>query len=99
MVACKKRFISCELVILVELGYISFDKEGLELLFNLLSNRSERTSTVFTTNMPFDKWVPLFEDTMMATMIDKIANKDNVIQIIGKSYRIKQTQEWMRKES
>ena len=36
---------------------------------------------------------------MAAAMIDRIANKANVIQIIGDSYRLKQTQEWMRKGS
>lgn len=100
LVSYKKRFMSYDLVILDELGYISFDKEGSELLFNLLSNRSERKSMVFTTNLPFDKWAPLFGDTMMAAaMIDRTANKANVIQIIGDSYRLKQTQEWMRKGS
>lgn len=95
LTAYKKRLMSDDLVILDELGYISFDKEGSELLFNLPSNRSERKS-----NLPFDKWASLFGDTMMAAaMIDGIANRANVIQIIGNTYKLKQTQEWMRRKS
>jgi DNA replication protein DnaC len=47
----KKKFINYDLVILDELGYISFDKQGSELLFNLLSMRSEQKSIIITTNL------------------------------------------------
>jgi len=92
----KKKFMSYDLVILDELGYISFDKEGSELLFNLLSNRSDSKSIIITTNLTFDKWPSLFGDTIMTTaMVDRLTNKANIIQILGDSYRAKQTKEWL----
>ncbi len=50
-----------------------------------------------TTNLTFDKWPSLFGDTMMATaMVDRIATKANVIEIVGESYRVRQTTEWLK---
>jgi DNA replication protein DnaC len=96
VIAYKKKFMSYDLVILDELGYVSFDRDGSELLFNLLSNRAERKSIIVTTNLTFDKWPELFGDTILtAAMVDRLTNKASVIQIIGDSYRMKQTQAWL----
>lgn len=96
VIVYKKKFMSYDLVILDELGYVSFDRDGSELLFNLLSNRAERKSIIVTTNLTFDKWPELFGDTILtAAMVDRLTNKASVIQIIGDSYRMKQTQAWL----
>ena len=90
----KKRFITYDLVILDELGYIGFDKEGSELLFNLLSMRNETKSIIITTNLSFNRWEEIFGDpTLTAAMVDRIAHKATVINIKGDSYRIKETKE------
>jgi DNA replication protein DnaC len=92
----KKRFITYDLVILDELGYIGFDKEGSELLFNLLSMRNETKSIIITTNLGFNRWQEIFGDpTLTAAMVDRIAHKATVINIKGESYRIKETTEWL----
>ena len=92
----KKRFITYDLVILDELGYIGFDKEGSELLFNLLSMRNETKSIIITTNLSFNRWEEIFIDpTLTAAMVDRIAHKATVINIKGDSYRIKETKEWL----
>ena len=97
VVSYKKKFMSYDLIILDELGYISFDKDGSELLFNLLSNRAESKSMIITTNLTFDKWPSLFGDTIMTTaMVDRLTNKANIIQILGDSYRVKQTMDWLK---
>ncbi len=96
VIAYKKKFMSYDLVILDELGYVSFDRDGSELLFNLLSNRAERKSIIMTTNITFDKWPELFGDTILtAAMVDRLTNKASVNQIIGDSYLMKQTQAWL----
>lgn len=57
-------------------GYISFDKEGGELLFTHLSLRAERKSTIITTNLSFEKWEDIFKDPVMTTaIIDRITHK------------------------
>jgi len=92
----KKKFIKYDLVILDELGYIGFDKEGSELLFNLLSMRNETKSIIITTNLSFNRWEEIFGDpTLTAAMVDRIAHKATVINIKGDSYRIKETKEWL----
>jgi DNA replication protein DnaC len=61
----KRKFEKYDLVILDELGYISFDKTSCEILFNLLSNRNDKGSIIITTNLVFDRWNEIFKDTML----------------------------------
>lgn len=92
----KKRFINYDLVILDELGYISFDKQGSELLFNLLSMRNETKSIIITTNLTFNRWQEIFNDpTLTAAMVDRLTHKAHVINIKGDSYRLKETKDWL----
>ena len=92
----KKKFINYDLVILDELGYITFDKQGSELLFNLLSMRNETKSIIITTNLTFNRWQEIFNDpTLTAAMVDRLTHKAYVINIKGDSYRLKETKEWL----
>lgn len=92
----RKKFITYDLVILDELGYIGFDKIGSELLFNLLSMRNDTKSIIITTNLSFKRWEETFGDpTLTAAMVDRLAHKATVINIKGDSFRIKETKEWL----
>lgn len=92
----KKKFIFYDLVILDELGYISFDKQGSELLFNLLSMRNDTKSIVITTNLAFNRWQEIFNDPILtAAMVDRLTYKSYVLNIKGESYRLKETKEWL----
>ena len=92
----KKKFKKYDLVILDELGYISFDKEGAELLFNFISDRCEHASTIFTTNLPFDRWDEIFHDAVItAAIVDRITHKSYVINMNGNSYRLQESMEFM----
>lgn len=92
----KKKFINYDLVILDELGYISFDKQGSELLFNLLSMRNETKSIIITTNLTFNRWSEVFNDpTLTAAMVDRLTHRAYVINIKGESFRLKETKEWL----
>ncbi len=84
----EKRFEKYDLIILDELGYISFDKEGSELLFTFLSLRAERKSTIITTNLSFDRWNEIFNDAVLtAALIDRMPHKSYVLNMNGESYR------------
>jgi len=90
------KFANYDLVIADELGYISFDKEGSELLFTHLSLRSGRKSTIITTNLSFDRWSEIFHDPVMtAAMVDRITHKSYMINMNGNSYRLKETKAWL----
>ena len=89
-----------DLVIADELGYISFDKEGSELLFTHLSLRAGRKSTIITTNLSFERWDEIFSDSVMtAALIDRLTHKSYILNMNGNSYRLKETREWLAKQN
>jgi len=76
------KFEKIDLVIIDELGYISFDKQGAELLFAHLSLRAGRKSTIITSNLPFTKWNDIFhDDVLTAVLIDRLTHKSHVLSI------------------
>ncbi len=82
-----------------ELGYISFDKEGSELLFTHLSLRAGRKSTIITTNLSFERWEEIFKDPVMtAAMIDRLTHKSYIVNMNGNSYRLKETKKWLEEQ-
>jgi DNA replication protein DnaC len=95
----QSKFEKYDLVILDEFGYISSDKEGAELLFTNLSLRTGRKSTMVTTNLSFDRWGEVFIDPVMtAAMTDRLAHKSYLVNMNGNSYRLKETQEWLKEK-
>ena len=82
-----------DLLILDELSYLSFNKYESDLLFKVLSDRSERNSTIVTTNLPFSKWTELFENTtMVAALVDRLTYRSHVLDMNGPSYRLLATE-------
>lgn len=77
-----------DLLILDELGYISFDMEGAELLFQIIAARYEVLSTIITTNLPFSEWIKVFHDKVLtAALLDRITHHAMVIGMNGPSFR------------
>ncbi|NLW28404.1 MAG: ATP-binding protein [Erysipelothrix sp.] len=96
----KKSFEKYDLVILDELGYVSFDKEGSEILFNLISNRINIGSMIITTNLLFDRWEEIFKDPILTTaLVDRLAYKSHLLNMSGDSYRIEETMDWLKEKS
>lgn len=94
----EQRFERFDLVICDEFGYISFDKEGSELLFNHLSLRTGKKSTIITTNLSFDRWSEIFGDPVLtAALVDRITHKAHLINMNGESYRVRETREINKK--
>jgi DNA replication protein DnaC len=86
------RFEKYDLVICDELGYVGFDKEGAEMLFNHLSLRTGKKATVITTNLPFTRWEEVLKDKVLcAALVDRLCHKSYLINMTGTSYRIKET--------
>jgi len=97
--ALENKFDKYDLIIADELGYISYDKEGSELLFSHLSLRAGRKSTIVTTNLSFERWDEIFKDPIMtAAMIDRLTHKAYIVNMNGNSYRLKETREWLEKQ-
>ncbi len=94
----KRKFEKFDLVILDELGYVSFDKSGCEILFNLLSNRNDKGSIIITTNLTFDRWEEIFKDTMLTgAIVDRLAHKAHILDISREtSHRFEETISWLK---
>lgn len=96
LLGSQNRFEKYDLVICDEFGYISFDKEGSELLFTHLSLRAGRKSTIITTNLSFERWSEIFGDPVLtAAMVDRLTHKAHLVNMNGNSYRLKETKEWL----
>ena len=77
-----------ELLLIDELGYLSFDARGADLLYQVFNRRYQRTSTIVTTNLPFKDWGTLFHNSAAASAIaDRLVHKGLLVQITGKSRR------------
>lgn len=76
------------LLVVDELGFVPFDRTGGELLFNLLSERHERRSTLVTTNLAFSEWVSVLGDEKLTTaLLDRLAHRAHILTTKGESYR------------
>lgn len=86
------RFARYGLLILDELGYVPFSKEGSELLFQVLAERHERASVIITSNLGFADWTQIFGDpTLTAALLDRLTHKAHIINCNWESYRLKET--------
>jgi DNA replication protein DnaC len=80
------------LLILDELGYVPFSREGSQLLFQILADRYERGSVIITTNLGFADWTQLFGDpTLTAALLDRLTHKAHIILCNWDSYRLKES--------
>lgn len=94
----KRKFEKYDLVILDELGYVSFDKAGCEILFNLLSSRNDKGSIILTTNLNFERWEEVFKDPMLTgAIVDRLAHRAHIMDMSReKSYRMEDSIEWSK---
>lgn len=77
-------------LIVDEVGYLDVDKQGADLLFQLVSRRYERRSTIVTTNVGMGSWSKVFGDPVVASAIaDRLCHHCHLIRITGRSYRTK----------
>lgn len=87
-----KRYAGYGLLIIDELGYVPFSKEGAQLIFQILAERHERKPVIITTNMGFGDWTQIFGDpSMTAALLDRVTHKAHVINCSWDSYRLKET--------
>jgi DNA replication protein DnaC len=87
----QRRIDRVDLLILDEVGFVPFQRDGGELLFNLIAHRYERRSLLVTTNLPFAEWPKVFGDDEKLTtaLLDRLADRATVIVTKGKSYRMR----------
>lgn len=85
-----KFYSSYKLLIIDEIGYLPINKNEANMFFQLIAKRYEKKPTIITTNQPFSKWGEVFGDaTIASAIIDRLVHHSYIINIKGKSYRIK----------
>lgn len=94
-----KHYSKFSLLIIDEIGYLPLDKLSSNLLFQLITKRYEKNSTIVTTNQVFSQWGELFSDSTVANaMLDRLLHHSHIIKITGPSYRLKEKFEDLESE-
>jgi DNA replication protein DnaC len=85
----RKRLEKVDLVILDEMGYLPFSKEGSELLFQLIAEWYEQKSLIITSNLEFSQWNRIFTDSRLtAALVDRLIHHAHILTFSGESYRL-----------
>ena len=81
--AFRKRMEKVDLVILDEMGYLPFSKEGAELLFQIISEFYEQKSVIITSNLEFSQWNRIFTDSRLtAALVDRLIHHAHIISFM-----------------
>jgi DNA replication protein DnaC len=91
-----ERFLSqldrTDVLLIDELGYLSFSRSGAELLFQIFAERYERASILVTSNLAFSDWGSIFQgERMTAALLDRFTHRCHIFEINGESYRFRES--------
>ena len=82
------------LLVIDEVGYLSYSNRHADLLFELVSRRYEQKSTLVTTNRPFAEWREVFPNAAcVVSLVDRLVHNAEILAIEGESYRLKEARE------
>ena len=85
-----KHYCKYQILIIDEVGFLPIDPLGANLLFQLINKRYEKSTTIITTNISFEKWTDIFGDAVLANAIlDRLLHHSHIFVINGRSYRTK----------
>lgn len=89
-----KFYTNVKLLVIDEVGYLSYANRYADLLFEIISRRYHQKSTIVTTNKPFVEWRDIFPNaTCVVSLIDRLVHRSEIINIEGDSYRLKEAME------
>ena len=82
------------LLLIDEIGYLSYSNRHADLLFEIVSRRYQEKSTLVTTNRPFAEWGEVFPNAAcVVSLVDRLVHNAEIVQIEGESYRLKEAKE------
>jgi DNA replication protein DnaC len=89
-----RHYAAPDLLVIDEIGYLSYSNRHADLLFELVSRRYETKSTLVTTNKSFAEWSTVFPNAAcVVSLVDRLVHHSEVIVIEGESYRLKEAKE------
>lgn len=87
-----------ELIALDEVGYVPLADVGAEFLFQVISDRAEKTALIVTTNLPFSEWTTVFPNPRLCkALLDRITDRAHIIETGTESFRFRRTMEKRQK--
>lgn len=82
------------LLVIDEVGYLSYSNRHADLLFEIITQRYENKSTFITTNKGFTEWREIFPNAAcVVSIIDRLVHHSEIVNIEAESYRIKEAKE------
>jgi DNA replication protein DnaC len=88
----EKQWLRLDLAILDELGYVSLNRSGSEMLFQFLAAKYEQGSVIVTTNLEFTDWPNVLGDEKMtAALLDRLTHRAHILPMNGDSYRFRES--------
>ena len=89
-----RAYVRPDVLVIDEVGYLSFDARASDLLFQVVSRRYEEGPIVLTTNLAFKEWPTIFPGSAcVAAMIDRLTHHAEIIAIDADSYRHRESKE------
>jgi DNA replication protein DnaC len=89
-----------QLLVIDEVGYLSYSNRHADLLFEIVSRRYEEKSTLVTTNRPFSEWGEVFPSaSCVVSLVDRLVHRSEILSIEGASYRLKEAKEQQRQRA
>jgi DNA replication protein DnaC len=87
-----KHYESRDLLIIDEIGYLSFDCKAADFIFEIVNRRYEKSAICISTNLAFKEWGQVFPGAPCVTaMIDRLTHHAKIIKIAGDSHRLRET--------
>lgn len=85
-------FAKVGLLVIDELGFLAFDNHNADLIFEVITRRYEKKSTILTTNLAFAEWHTIFPNaTCASALVERIVHHADVVKIEGESYRLRES--------
>lgn len=93
-----KHYAQPQLLIIDEVGYLSYSNRHADLLFEIVARRYEAKSTIITTNKSFSEWAEIFPNAAcVVSLIDRLVHHSEIVNIDADSFRLKEAQEQSNK--
>ena len=93
------KYLNPDLLVIDEIGYLSFDNKAADLVYQVVSKRYEKSSTVITTNLAFKDWPKFFPGASSVTaLIDRLVHRAHIINIEGDSFRLRESKNSNQKD-
>jgi DNA replication protein DnaC len=89
-----KQYVQPTVLVIDEIGYLSYSNRHADLLFEIITRRYEEKSTIVTTNKAFSEWNTIFPNaSCVVSLVDRLVHHSEIVNIEADSFRLKEAKE------